>query len=118
MEHVIKQNNAIDIYELYFNETETDLIDEQPSAKTINVFRDPNPSKRTANHISWYADGPRKLAVSYCNLEFQKARLDTCVDSYIWDVGKMCFSECFRLLFLGRFCLVNNYASIRSRKSK
>jgi dynein intermediate chain 2 len=87
IEHVIKQNNAIDIYELYFNEMLAEQADEIPSAKTINVFRDPNPSKRTANHISWYVDGPQKLAASYCNLEFQKSRSEACVDSYIWDVG-------------------------------
>lgn len=87
MEHVIKQNNAIDIYELYFNEVINEQIEDVPSAKTINVFRDPNVNKRTANHISWYIDGPKKIAASYCNLEFQKSRLDTSVDSYIWDVG-------------------------------
>ena len=92
MEHVIKQNNAIDIYELYFNEVINEQIEDVPSAKTINVFRDPNVNKRTANHISWYIDGPKKIAASYCNLEFQKSRLDTSVDSYIWDVGKF---QCF-----------------------
>lgn len=86
VEHVIKQNNAIDIYELYFNEMNAEQVDEVPSAKTINVFRDPNPIKRTANHISWYIDGPKKIAASYCNLEFQQNRNETCVDSYIWDV--------------------------------
>lgn len=40
MEHCIKQNNAIDIYEEYFEDEETaDVADEPPSAKTINVFR-------------------------------------------------------------------------------
>lgn len=86
VEHVIKQNNAIDIYELYFNDMADDVVEEVPSAKTINVFKDPNPVKRTANHISWYIDGAKKIAASYCNLEFQKARQDACVDSYIWDV--------------------------------
>jgi dynein intermediate chain 2 len=40
MEHCIKQNNAIDIYEEYFTEDvpeETDV--EPPSAKTLNVYR-------------------------------------------------------------------------------
>ena len=89
MEHVIKQNNAIDIYELYFNNMDNDQTDETPSAKTINVFRDPNGEKRTANHISWYIDGPKNIAASYCNLVFQKNLNDVSVDSYIWDVG-MC----------------------------
>lgn len=39
MEHTIRQNNAIDIYEEYFEDIEVDTIDETPSAKTINVFR-------------------------------------------------------------------------------
>jgi len=86
MEHCIKQNNAIDIYQEYFDDIEIDPIDEAPSAKTINVFRDPNEIKRTATNISWYPDGPRKLAVAYCNLEFQGSTPDTCMDSYIWDV--------------------------------
>ena len=39
MEHYIRQNNAIDIYEEYFDEIEIDVDEEIPSAKTINVFR-------------------------------------------------------------------------------
>ncbi|XP_011898184.1 PREDICTED: dynein intermediate chain 2, axonemal [Cercocebus atys] len=40
MEHCIKQNNAIDIYEEYFNDEEAvEVMEEAPSAKTINVFR-------------------------------------------------------------------------------
>ena len=39
MEHCIKQNNAIDIYQEYFDFVDTNAADEQPSAKTINVFR-------------------------------------------------------------------------------
>ncbi|XP_059149327.1 dynein intermediate chain 3, ciliary-like isoform X2 [Physella acuta] len=86
MEHCIKQNNAIDIYEEYFENIESETIDEAAAAKTINVFRDPNDIKRTATHISWYPDGPRKLAVAYCNLVFQSTSPETSMDSYIWDV--------------------------------
>lgn len=53
--------------------------------------RDPNEIKRTATHISWFPDGPRKLAVAYCNLEFQASSPDTSMDSYIWDIGKSTF---------------------------
>ncbi len=101
--HTIKQNNAIDIYENYFQNIEADVVEEAPYAKTINIYRqnslyrfissnyfifsDPHNVRRTANHISWNADGARKLAVSYCNLEFQSATNDTFIDSYIWDIG-------------------------------
>ncbi|KAM4662025.1 dynein axonemal intermediate chain 2 [Discoglossus pictus] len=87
MEHCIKQNNAINIYEEYF-EDEEDLegMDEAPSAKTINVFRDPNEIKRTATSLSWHPDGSKKLAVAYSSLEFQRAPKDMSYDSYIWDI--------------------------------
>ena len=39
MEHCIKQNNAIDIYQEYFADVDAEGADEPPSAKTINVFR-------------------------------------------------------------------------------
>ncbi|XP_062381957.1 dynein axonemal intermediate chain 2 [Sardina pilchardus] len=87
MEHCIQQNNAIDIYEEYFHDEEVvEEAEEQPSAKTINVFRDPNPVKRTATSLSWHPDGSRKLAVAYSSLEFQRTTQDMCYDSYIWDI--------------------------------
>lgn len=40
MEHYIRQNNTIDIYEEYFEEEEEeDEEEEPPSYKTINVLR-------------------------------------------------------------------------------
>ena len=39
MEHCIRQNNSIDIYEEYFGNIDVDSSEEPPSAKTINVFR-------------------------------------------------------------------------------
>lgn len=87
MEHCIKQNNAIDIYQQYFEEEEvSESAEEHPSAKTINVFRDPNEIKRTATGLSWHPDGAKKLAVAYSSLEFQRATKDMSFDSYIWDI--------------------------------
>jgi dynein intermediate chain 2 len=37
--HTIKQNNAIDIYENYFQNIEADVVEEAPYAKTINIYR-------------------------------------------------------------------------------
>ena len=40
MEHYLKQNTAIDIYEEYFSDgAATKVMDEAPSAKTINILR-------------------------------------------------------------------------------
>ncbi|XP_037666008.1 dynein intermediate chain 2, axonemal isoform X2 [Choloepus didactylus] len=87
MEHCIKQNNAIDIYEEYFDDDDAvEVTDEAPSAKTINVFRDPQEIKRAATHLSWHPDDNRKLAVAYSCLDFQRAPAGMSYDSYIWDL--------------------------------
>ncbi|VDM16983.1 unnamed protein product [Hydatigera taeniaeformis] len=39
VEHCIKQNNALNIYEEYFDDTENDASEEPPSARLVNVFR-------------------------------------------------------------------------------
>ncbi|NXY25491.1 DNAI2 protein, partial [Atrichornis clamosus] len=99
MEHCIRQNNAIDIYEEYFaEEEEEDEEEEHPSAKTINGFanqpllaalspqRDPNVTKRMVTHLSWHPDDNKAVAVAYCSLDFQDNRKDMSFDSYIWDL--------------------------------
>ncbi|XP_023418650.1 dynein axonemal intermediate chain 2 isoform X3 [Cavia porcellus] len=87
MEHCIKQNNAIDIYQEYFDdEEEVEVTEEASSAKTINVFRDPQEIRRTATHLSWHPDGNRKLAVAYSCLDFQRAPVGMSHESYIWDL--------------------------------
>uniref|UniRef100_UPI003AAB5D2A dynein axonemal intermediate chain 2-like n=1 Tax=Centroberyx gerrardi TaxID=166262 RepID=UPI003AAB5D2A len=86
MRYSMEQNNAIDIYKQYFEDEEAvEAAPDQPSARTINVFRDPNEVKRTATGLSWHPDGSRKLAVAYSCLEFQKATEEMSFDSYIWD---------------------------------
>nr|XP_018910150.1 PREDICTED: dynein intermediate chain 2, axonemal [Bemisia tabaci] len=86
MEHVIHQNNAINIYELYFSDIEEGKAMEKISSRTINVFRDPNTVKRPVQHLSWSPDGGTRLAVTHANLEFQRAPHDLCTHSYIWEV--------------------------------
>lgn len=39
MEHYLKQNNSVDIYEEYFSHEEPILTDEPPTARTIAVLR-------------------------------------------------------------------------------
>ncbi|XP_041073166.1 dynein intermediate chain 2, axonemal [Carcharodon carcharias] len=88
MEHCVKQNNAINIYEEYFEDKGeyVERVEEPSAAKTINVFSDPNEIKRTVSHLSWHPDQGRKLAISYCCLEFQRAADNMSYDSYIWDM--------------------------------
>lgn len=111
IEHYVRQNNTIDIYQEYSeDEEEVEDSQETPFAKTINVFRysrypasqhsdwtlslkpfiscrDPNEVKRTVTSLSWNPVGETKLAAAYSCLEFQKFSKDMRLDSYIWDVG-------------------------------
>lgn len=57
VEGLIKQNNAIDIYEEYFAGEQADHSSEQPYARTLTVFRDPSPCVRSASYLSWSPDG-------------------------------------------------------------
>jgi dynein intermediate chain 2 len=84
----IKQNYAIDIYQEYFSGEYADHSSEPPSAKTLSVFKDPDPIKRTVSNISWYPDGGKKLAVAFSIMQFQDRRMEQMsVNSYIWDVN-------------------------------
>ena len=74
VEDLIKQNNAIDIYEEYFAGSQADHSSEQPYAKTLTVFRDPSEIKRSASYISWNPDvDNRKCAVAYSILGFRNS---------------------------------------------
>ncbi|KAI9535963.1 Dynein intermediate chain 2, axonemal [Dissostichus eleginoides] len=86
MEHCIRQNNAVDLYQEYFeDEDEVEQNQDPHSAKTINVFRDPNEVKRSVSSLSWQPDGGQKLAAAYCCLTYQRTR-DLDLHSYIWDI--------------------------------
>uniref|UniRef100_A0A674PMN7 Dynein, axonemal, intermediate chain 2b n=2 Tax=Takifugu rubripes TaxID=31033 RepID=A0A674PMN7_TAKRU len=87
VEYYTRQNNTVNIYQDYFeDEEEVEGSQETPSAKTINVFRDPNDVKRTVSCLSWHPDGNQKLAAAYSCLQFQRTSTVMCLDSYIWDI--------------------------------
>lgn len=87
MEHCIRQNNAINIYEMYFDEDDNIPVYENYCYKTLNIFRDPVKQKRPIQQMSWSPDGGTHLAASYCNLTFQQAFNNVQTSSYIWDIG-------------------------------
>ena len=90
MEHYLKQNNAVDIYEEYFSGSlSTKVVEEPPSAKTLTILRDPNELKRAVTNISWYPDGAHRLAAAYSMLEFQKSPTGMPLESYIWEIGEI-----------------------------
>lgn len=87
MEHCIQQNNAINIYEKFFDALEPAPLLDPCTSRTINVYRDPCQRNRPVTHLSWSPDGGTKLAISYCDMVFQSDHSDLANDSFIWEVG-------------------------------
>lgn len=89
MEHCIYQNNAINIYEKFFEALEPAPLLDPCTSRTINVYRDPCQRNRPVTHLSWSPDGGTKLAISYCDMVFQCDHSDMADDSFIWEVGEL-----------------------------
>uniref|UniRef100_A0A061RDX4 Dynein intermediate chain 2, axonemal n=1 Tax=Tetraselmis sp. GSL018 TaxID=582737 RepID=A0A061RDX4_9CHLO len=107
IEDLIKQNNAIDIYEEYWGGKGADHSHEPPSVKTITVFRDPNAIKRGVSYIAWHPDpAVGKVVASYSILEFQQQPEGMCRDSYIWDLHNPNSPE-FELRPLSQICVAH-----------
>jgi dynein intermediate chain 2, axonemal len=83
-EEVIKQNNAIDIFEQFFTDRSANYTNDVPEAKAITNFRDPHGGLRAASYLSFHHSGTR-VAVAYSSLEFQKQPQGMPIESYIWD---------------------------------
>mmetsp|Transcript_4806 Transcript_4806/g.8358 ORF Transcript_4806/g.8358 Transcript_4806/m.8358 type:complete len:557 (+) Transcript_4806:181-1851(+) len=87
VEELVKQNNAVDIYQEYFTGVTTDHSAEVPSVKTVTVFKDPcQQYPRSASYVNWHPDAP-KVVVSYSILQFQQQPIDMPLSSYVWDVS-------------------------------
>ncbi|XP_024084195.1 dynein intermediate chain 2, axonemal [Cimex lectularius] len=86
MEHCVHQNNAINIYELYFSEWDEGDTGEESRFRTVNVFRDMCTPKRPVSHISWSPDQGSRLAVTHANLNFQHDLSENLHHSYIWHI--------------------------------
>ncbi|CAH1182226.1 unnamed protein product [Phyllotreta striolata] len=86
MESCVLQNNAINIYQEYFEDLPQCPMIEKNSARTVNVYQDQTSPVRPVNHISWSPDNQTKFVVSHCNLAFQAIILKQSANSYIWEV--------------------------------
>ncbi|UYV68348.1 DNAI2 [Cordylochernes scorpioides] len=99
MEHYVKQNNVVDIYEQYFPSEGEDggQAEECPTAKTINLFsclrpvgvgRDLSRFPQPVTKVSWSTgeEANRFVAAAYCPQGGDIPR-DYTRDSYVWDVG-------------------------------
>lgn len=61
-EEVVKENNAIDIYEQYWEgRTDGEYAMEPAAVHTLTQLLDPSPSRRGAQYISWHPDRSSKV---------------------------------------------------------
>lgn len=85
LEHLIKQNNAIEMYNMYFKEMNSEKPVEKHFIRKINTFVDPG--ERPISSIAWTYEDNSKIVVSYCNKKYpvtgQVNKNTTC---FIWDI--------------------------------
>ena len=93
VDHSMRQNTALDIYEEYFADSYTSMSMEPPSAKTTHVFRDPSPFKRCATSVSWIPEKNDRIAVSYSILGFQATPEGMSTASYVWNLENPNYPE-------------------------
>ncbi|CAD6201502.1 GSCOCG00000302001-RA-CDS, partial [Cotesia congregata] len=86
MEHYILQNNAVNIYENYFDDMIPTELVLPLGIRTVNAFKDPEAIPRPITQLSWSPDQGKRLAASYCFAEFQRVSSDLNSCSYIWDI--------------------------------
>ncbi|XP_049873987.1 dynein intermediate chain 3, ciliary [Pectinophora gossypiella] len=84
MEHNILQNNAVDMYQIYYSELPAIPPVERSSCHTVNVYREPG-TRRPVRSLSWQADGGARLATTHADVDLVKT-VRSQQFSYIWDI--------------------------------
>lgn len=83
LEYLLRQNNAVNIYEQYFEGLEGIPPPVESKIEQIQLFKDPAEPKRPIRHISWSADEGARIATAHSDLGENPA---ASLNSYIWDV--------------------------------
>ncbi|RXN10160.1 dynein intermediate chain ciliary-like protein [Labeo rohita] len=86
MEHYLRLKESKNCFPDLKDDSVVEEMDYEPSARIINMLRDPNKIKRTASSLSWHPLDYHKLAVAHSCLEFQRAPKKMSFDSYIWNI--------------------------------
>lgn len=87
MQHYINQNNAIEMYQTYFNSMGTQEPVEKSTIRIANVFRDP--FRRPVSCVVWTNEKNSKLAVAYSYRTLMpETDNDIMDDCYLWDVNR------------------------------
>lgn len=85
-EHAIYQNNAVNLYETYFEDLEQIDLKEEYSSKTLNMFRDKTP--RTVKKIVWNPEeSSPQFTSAHCGQQtYYNYLIEEENTMHIWDI--------------------------------
>ncbi|KAL0841287.1 hypothetical protein ABMA28_015004 [Loxostege sticticalis] len=86
-EHFVKQNNAVELYEMYFKGMKPEQPIEKSMIRLTNVYKDP--FTRPVSSIAWTIEDDSKMVVSYCNRKYPIPTMppvNTEFTCYVWDL--------------------------------
>ncbi|KAI5651891.1 dynein intermediate chain 3, ciliary [Phthorimaea operculella] len=91
LEHAINQNNAVELYQMYFSTFPAEKPVEKYAVGTKCVYKDPKARQGTVRPVSciaWTIEESLKLVVSYCDRRYPivGTTVNTVNDVYVWDV--------------------------------
>lgn len=119
VEGLVKQNNALDIYEEYFAGISAQHSSEAPSARTLTVLQDPTVSssgvQRPVSCVNWLQDGGSKVVLSYSILDFQQQPAGT-MHTMGMTNRTLCSSACCSRAWVDRWCALVALQSVLCSK--
>ncbi|KAJ0177229.1 hypothetical protein K1T71_007238 [Dendrolimus kikuchii] len=87
MEHYVDQNNAIEMYQAYFDEFGPQHPVENYNVRISNTFHDQ--FQRPISSIVWINEKSSKLVAAYCNKHYYfEGKEDVSNECYMWDTCK------------------------------
>ena len=86
-ENILKQNNTMDIEQIYFEDVDEETGNAQTlEVKTLAKFKDYSGNKRPVSCISWKNCKDPQFAISYCSSEFLGMYDEPCSDAYVFNL--------------------------------
>ncbi|CAK9811867.1 Dynein axonemal intermediate chain 2 [Anthophora quadrimaculata] len=86
MEGYVLQNNAVNIYQNFFDDLIPTSMAKEYNMRITNLYEDPEVKARPIRHLSWSPNGSNRLAAAYGFLEFAEHPIDVNPYSYVWDI--------------------------------
>ncbi|XP_028026950.1 dynein intermediate chain 3, ciliary-like [Bombyx mandarina] len=84
-EHYLKQNNAIEMYEMFYKKMPHTQLIEKSALRINSLLRDTD--NRPIACIGWSCEDNPKIVVAYCNKKYPiRGPINSNLSCYVWDV--------------------------------